>query len=352
MKASSSKEWEFSLFYNPSKGLFNCTPLKAINLENLFEIYQSQYLITKSKELSIANEEQKVLIKNLLPYITYSGTYSYRNNQSILSYNSSLLPIDIDGLSEEDAINLQFTLSIQKGCIMSIVSPRGKGVKALFYLANEIELENHYSTLSNNVEYIAKQLNIEDFAKHIDVGQWKLSQPFFVAYSKHHYFNIDAQPTNWLLKDIPKMIVEYIPPKSKNHKYTNSNEQKRIEGCIINEASRLENFFAGLGEGDRHKELWRVGSIASNIHYAPQLDFELERRLYCAVVNMYKSENEAKSRGAIRTFTNIWNEAKPKNNDLIEKIIEDEYVKRQVEKEREYKELSKCSINNLKSLEQ
>jgi len=141
MKASNTKDWEFSLFYHPTKGLFNCTPYKSINLDKLFEIYQSPYLITKSNELKTASDEQKVLIKSLLPYFTYSGVFTYRNNESIVSYNSSLLPLDIDGLSEQDAIQVQFNLSIQKGCVMSILSPRGKGVKALFFLGTSSTIQ-------------------------------------------------------------------------------------------------------------------------------------------------------------------------------------------------------------------
>ena len=321
MKASSIKDWEFSLFYHPTKGLFNCTPYKSITLDKLFEIYQSPYLITKSNELKTASDEQKVLIKSLLPYFTYSGVFTYRNNESIVSYNSSLLPLDIDGLSEQDAIQVQFNLSIQKGCVMSILSPRGKGVKALFFLGNEIEIENHYSTLCNNVEHIAKQLNIEDFVSNIDKGQWKLCQPFFIGYNDHNFFNLDAQPTNWGVVDVPKKIVEYIPPKTRNHKFSSNIEQKRIEGYVLNECSRVENYLSQLGEGDRHSNIWRVGGCASLIHYVPHLSNEIEQRLFIAVVGMYKSEQEAKNTRAIKTFRNIWDNAQPKNNKIIEQII-------------------------------
>jgi len=321
MKASSIKDWEFSLFYHPTKGLYNCTPYKSINLDKLFEIYQSPYLITKSKELQTANEEQKVLIKNLLPYFTYSGVFTYRNNESIVSYNSSLLPLDIDKLSEQDAKQVQFTLSMQKGCVMSILSPRGKGVKALFYLGNQIDKDNHYSTLCSNVEAIAKHLNIQEFVSNIDPGQFKLCQPFFIGYSEHHFFNVDAHPTNWIVEDVPKKIVEYIPPKTRNHKFSSNIEQKRIEAYVLNECSRVENHLSKLGEGDRHSNIWRVGSCASLIHYVPHLCSEIENRLETAVINMYNSQQEAKNTRAIRTFKDIWDKAQPKNNEIIEQII-------------------------------
>ena len=114
--------------------------MKTISLQRVFEIYNSPYLQSKSIELTTATAEEKVKIKAQLPFVTYSGVYSYRNNESILSYNSTLLPLDIDKLpTKQHAIDLQFHLSNQQGCVMSIVSPRGYGVKAFFYLGCELE---------------------------------------------------------------------------------------------------------------------------------------------------------------------------------------------------------------------
>lgn len=77
MKRTKPQEWEFSLFYNTTKGLSNCHPQQTISLQRLFDIYQSPYLQDKSIELSTATDEEKEKIKSQLPYITYSGVYSY-----------------------------------------------------------------------------------------------------------------------------------------------------------------------------------------------------------------------------------------------------------------------------------
>ena len=342
MKIITNRTFEFSLFFNVDMGLFNCTPLQTINLSRLFEIYQSTYLIEKSKELSIATDEQKEVIKNQLPYFTYSGSYSYRNNESILSYNSSLLPLDIDGLSEEDAIKVQKILSEQRGCLMSIISPRCKGVKSLIYLGVGVDCSNHYQTLSNNIEKIARELNIQEFESKIDPNQFKLSQPFFIGYNKHNFFNLDAIPTLWGLENIERKVVEHIPPTITNHTPTNSLEQKRIYCCIDRICKENEYFFKGIGKGDRHRNIWRVRNLASILHYSPNLQEEMKGRMYNSIVAMYNSEDEAKRVGAIKTFENCWGSLADEKNDFIEYIIEDEKQKEKIRLE-ELKKLK--SIN-------
>lgn len=339
MKIITNRTFEFSLFFNVDMGLFNCTPLQTINLERLFEIYQSTYLIEKSKELSIATDEQKEVIKSQLPYFTYSGTYSYRNNESILSYNSSLLPLDIDGLSEEDAIKVQKILSEQRGCLMSIISPRCKGVKSLIYLGVGVDCSNHYQTLSNNIEKIARELNIQEFESNIDPNQFKLSQPFFIGYNKHNFFNLDAIPTLWGLENIERKVVEHIPPTITNHTPTNNLEQKRIYCCIDRICKENEIFFKGIGKGDRHRNIWRVRNLASILHYAPNLQEEMKGRMYNSIVAMYNSEDEAKRVRAIKTFENCWGSLADEKNDFIEKIIEDEKQKEKIRLE-EYKPIN------------
>lgn len=321
------KDWEFSLFFNTDKGLFNCNPLQTISLQRLIEIYNSPYLKQKSKELIEASKPRQQIIKAQLPYFTYSGVYSYRNNESILSYNSSLLPLDIDGLSIEEAIKVQKTLSQQQGVVMSIISPRGMGVKALIYLGCDIEVSNHYQTLEGNIENIAIHLNIEEFTHKIDAGQFKLCQPFFIGFNTKHFFNEDAIPTDWVIKNIPKKEVSLTPPiltggiGNTSPSRMRNLEQRRIYAYFNNVVSILEELFSSYSEGERHSNIWRVGGVASSLCYAPHLQNEFKERLFSAVIRMYGSEKEAKRVRAIKTFEDIWGNAQPKYNKIIEQII-------------------------------
>lgn len=338
MNKNDFKEWKFSLFYNVDKGLNNCEPLQEISLHRLISVYKSSYLQEKSKELSTASDEQKEKIKNQLPYITPTGTYSYRKNENIKTFNCSLLPLDIDNLNtKEEAIQVQKRLSNQKGCVLSIVSPRGKGVKALFYLGCEIDMLNYYTILKENRHTIAKQLYIEDFEQHIDINQFKLSQPFFIGYNENNFFNLTASPTDWVLLEIEKKIIEYKAPLTTNRTPGSSGELMRIEAYIINECKRIENYYSTLAKGERHANIWKVRGIAGIMHYCPSLTSSINSRLENAIIGMYKDENEAKHQRAIKTFADCWSNAPQVNNDIIEEIIKDE--------------INKMSIN-LKSIEQ
>ena len=329
------KEWEFSLFFDTQKGLNNTTPLGYINLKRLFEIYKSNYLKTKSKELFKASDEEKQEKKAKLPYITPTGTFSYRNNESILSYNSSLLVLDIDDLSKEEARDCQYILASQRGCVLSIISPRGEGVKAMFYLSNEIILENHYTTLTENRGDIATFLYIPQYEDKIDVGQNKLSQPFLIGYNTPSFFNENPLPTYWGIKNIDKKIIEYIPPTFTNRIPTSSIEETRIKAYFDNQLERDSQSFGLIQKGERHANIWRVGGMSSIIHYAPSLIEAMKREYYILIKNLYSDEAEFKKSRAEKTFYNSWDYGlnNPKNNKIIEQIIRESIVESKKDKQ-------------------
>jgi len=252
-----------------------------------------------------------------------------------LSYNSSLLPLDIDELSKEDAVECQYILSMQRGCILSIISPRGGGVKALFYLGNEITQTNHYTILTENRDRIATLLDITQYKEHIDIAQNKLSQPFFIGYNSKSFFNENPLPTRWKIVNTEKKIIEHIPPTLTNRTPTSSIEQKRISAYFDKLLAMDVNMFAGIQKGERHSNIWKVGGISSFIHYAPYLEEEMKSSLCYAVEKMYNSKEEfIKSRGE-KTFNSSWEYGlnNPKKNNIIEQIIFESIVESKKEEQ-------------------
>jgi len=316
------KEWGFSLFFNTKKGLNNTTPLQTIDLNRLFEIYTSDYLEKSSNNILRAKTpEEKTYLKSFLPYITPTGVFSYRRNENIEVYNSTLLPLDIDGLEPQLAIEVQKHLSTQRGCVFCSLSPRGEGVKAIFYLGGELEAENHYTTLTNNREKIAKSLLLTIPFNKIDVAQNKLCQPFFLSHHPEAFFNLFALPTLWTLENVPKKIVEYTPPTITNRTPTSTLEEKRLYAYINSLCTKDELFFSSVQKGERHGNIWRVGGVSSIIHYAPHLKEEMRGRLENAIRKMYASEEEFISSRGKKTFDDIWNKAIDKRNIILEDII-------------------------------
>jgi len=77
-------------------------PDKQINLIELIAILSNPAIRKLSAALRACKDPAaRAKLKAKLPYITPYGSFSYRNNKSILSYNSSILAIDIDDIPED-----------------------------------------------------------------------------------------------------------------------------------------------------------------------------------------------------------------------------------------------------------
>ncbi len=127
------QSWQFSLFYKEGLGIKNTIPLKTIDLNRLIEIYSSDHLVKKYQDIVNApTDHYKKWIKDhYLPYITPNGVFApKRADENITHYNSNLLVLDIDNLSDK-AIEIQQRLSKEKGCVMCVLSPRLEGVQGI-----------------------------------------------------------------------------------------------------------------------------------------------------------------------------------------------------------------------------
>ena len=315
MNNNLKRELRFSLFHNETQGHFNVSPKKEIGLSELFDIYQCAYLKEKSTQLKDAVGIEKDELKKKLPFITPAGTFTQRNSESITHYNSFLLCLDIDGLTETDAPRLRNYLSKLDGCLFTAVSPRMKGVKALFNTSCEIPLENRHKTLKSNLDNIADALGLSLIKDKIDCAQFVLPQPFFLAYDKDAFYsNTD--------KTLSLELEPYVPYVPEPTQYTprEFSSSTRIEKYLTNACTELVKFFALCGEGARHSNIIRVRALASWTHYAPHLEQEIKDALFNAVVSMYGDYQNANRNGAIRTFNECW-ETLPQLNNTIEGII-------------------------------
>lgn len=301
MEKTTPSEWRFSVFNDPNLGHKCVTPRASISLRQLFDAYQGDILKEQSKKLLEAqSKDERDALKMRLPFITPSGTFFYRNTNSIVTYNSTLLPLDIDNLIEGDAERLRDYLSESDGCVMSVVSPRKKGVKALFYLSQRIPLLERYNTLKTNKNAICGHLGIDLIASHVDLAQWSTPQPFFLAADSNGFFNLNPQPLSIELEP-------YIEPQVRPSFVSTTNIiDKRIDSYLVNAVDNIIEFFASCGEGERHRNIVKVTTIASWTHYAPHLKNDFEMTLLQGVVSMYGSVENAKQNNAINSFNQCW----------------------------------------------
>ena len=95
----------------------------------LTEIKQGQYKSLIAKIRLETNKEKRQELKQQLPYVTFSGVFSYRRNDR-LEKSSQIATLDFDDVA--DVEELRKKLNSDKYTLSSFVSPSGNGLKVLF----------------------------------------------------------------------------------------------------------------------------------------------------------------------------------------------------------------------------
>lgn len=307
----------FSLFYDHTKGIFNTTPKKQITFKELQDIYNSDHVKKITSAITNAKtKEQKQDLKKRLPFITPYGTFKERNNNSINHFNSNIVAFDFDGLDKHKAIELKALISSIDSCLLCVISPRQKGVKALIRVNHNTTPSNLYDTLKFNAKHLCNSIGLSDYYQYCDKAQFVLCQPMFIAYDKTAYFNADAKVSKY-------KFIKYIPPIRPKQKITHTppTATNRIEAYILRATKLLSSDLQTKEEGERHHSIIKVTAIAEWLHYAPGIHGEVRQQLLNSVIDMYGGEKEAQRNNAIKSFAQCFDHAHKKANNTIERII-------------------------------
>jgi len=311
------KELKFSIFEttNGIKGAFQTTPTKSLNFTGLINYYKSE----QNRELSEAilqapTPGAKNKLKEQRAYYTPYGQFSYRNNDSLINFNS-VISIDIDNLTDTDHANeIKNKLSKHKSILFSLLSVRGKGVKALMLVNATYKPADQYQQLKNIFKpYLTEFLNID--AIHIDTAQFRLSQPCYFSYDAEMYINENAAPLKLDFNYKEPERISYIPVN------VPTGAKNRVDAYIL---AILNNKLATLTpEGSRHPKLYAVKYLGQLIHYAPHLENFILTSFIDSGVSMYGKEH---MRVNVTNSVNLaYREGvnEPINSEAIESIIND-----------------------------
>ena len=318
-----------SLFYDKSKGIYTTIPREEIDIHRLVEIYKSPLIKRITEQIKLADEQTKKVLKKQLPFITPYGTFNpTRANINMKHFNCSLLCLDIDGLKENQVELIKAILITQQSTLLCAVSPRGKGIKALVSISDRIPLESCYNTLKLNLHHVAESIGLTEFVNKIDPSQFKPTQPWFISFDENLYYNLQCVPLNIKLIEYKEHIVidevdfEAIEETKSTTSYLEPINH-RIEVYFANAVKGLVKFFACCGDGNRHSNIIRVQSVASWIHYAPQLEDKIKEILLNACCGMYGTRKEAELNNVPKSFEKAWKNAPIRRNETIEQIIND-----------------------------
>ena len=284
-------------FFESDKGIKNVIPKEPITLKNVhYLITRNPELKSKISKLHVAiqsgDETVETKIKLSLPFITTSGTFTYRDTKHFesKSYNW-IIPFDIDrkdntGITDWD--ELYDTIIKDPYILLAFHSPR-KGIKGIVNLKpNGFDHLSQYEVCKNVIyPYYEKQWGVV-----LDDSQGAFPQPLFLSHDPDAY-------VNWSAKE-----------KSFNYEYdfTVKALQKEVLKDHASVNCELDNFVLLLTE--KQEEKWayfgRVALLVGGLYAGGGFDKSLTEAVILAklvnavrtnkwVVNPDVAENQVRS---------------------------------------------------------
>ena len=315
---------QFSYFVGGSKIV---TPTNVYNFKDVINLYNSDVIKNlTSKLISCTDPREKMILKNQQPFVTPYGTFSYRENKSILNHNSNLVAFDFDKMEQFKAKELKAVLSNNKSCMLATISGSQKGVKAFFLINDTIPLNKHYDTLKLNANNLLATIGISEYLDYLDTRQFVLSQAMFISHDAEIYYNFQAEPLEIKLeiyKEPEQKKIETIKPV-----WQTDVNNKKINSVIKYVQKATENLcdFYNNHTGARHDTIAKVKNIAGIIKaYNLPIESEVYNVLECSIVAMYGGNVEAKISNAYKSLNHAWENAEAIQNETINFIFERKY---------------------------
>ena len=111
------------------KNIKSVAPLKDTSVLTILEVIRNGKYKDKIADIRVkSKKEDRNALKQTLPYVTFSGTFSTRAN-SYLKKSSGLACLDFDAVGDID--ELKDKINNDKYTFSSFVSPSGDGLKVL-----------------------------------------------------------------------------------------------------------------------------------------------------------------------------------------------------------------------------
>ena len=238
--------------------------------------------------------------KKTLPAVTFSGTFSERKADKILSY-SGLICLDIDHLTEDNIIALKLDLLKDEHCVFCFVSPSSKGMKVVYKV--NTDKEHHLSAFLHLQDYFQKKYLVA-----VDPSGKDISRLCFVSYDPESLFNDEAK--TFQVDLVYGQVKTYSAPENfKNYQpekdYTKIFQLavKWVEGGatpIVYVQGSRNRYIHALSCA-----LNRVGMPIAEATKLLQQNYDLEAKeiLQCSRNAYFKYQNE---HGSVEVKTSLW----------------------------------------------
>ena len=108
--------------------------------------------ITDKIRAAKTKEEKDTLKRNDAPFVTFSGTFKEKNQQSVIS-RSIYLALDDDGLTDPEEYRRHWEIiSTELNPALMFRSPKGEGIKAVVCVDPDGDTKEYYAAFSNWIE--------------------------------------------------------------------------------------------------------------------------------------------------------------------------------------------------------
>ena len=171
---------KFSYFKAPIK---NTTPLDSVSLFDMYTFIRDVTFAYKTEELRAIKDkkEAKQFKASHFDYVTFSGTFSKREDKSLIKH-SGLLTIDLDELSNVEEVK-QFLLNDEYfETELLFTSPSGDGLK--WIVSIDLMKATHLEYFNGIANYLLKTYQLK-----VDASGKDVSRACFVPHDRNCYIN-------------------------------------------------------------------------------------------------------------------------------------------------------------------
>ena len=169
--------YTFSFYKGPIKIV---KPAHDMGVKEAMDLIASDEYKTKIEALRNAtNKTTKKVLKNDLPYLTFSGTFTKRSNDCLKNH-SGLIVLDFDGLEDEKLIELKTSFKEIDWVCACWVSPSGNGLKVLVKILNHLHLESFLEL---------QEFFLGNFSQDLDESGKDVARACFMSWDPELYFN-------------------------------------------------------------------------------------------------------------------------------------------------------------------
>jgi hypothetical protein len=179
-KITASRIPVVSYFKSP---ISNTVPFKEISLLDIYHLLRSTEFLKSTETLRSITEkhEARRFKANSFDYVTFSGTFSKRNDNSLLGH-SGLITIDFDHVKDIKDLKIKLFNDEYFETELLFVSPSGDGLKWIVPI--DLKKSNHSDFFRAIANYIQHQYDIK-----VDPSGKDVSRACFLPHDTEVFIN-------------------------------------------------------------------------------------------------------------------------------------------------------------------